>query len=105
MKKMVTTLVLATAMMATSAMAATTDGNGAFGLFADEIINWLTGNLGYVIALFSFFGALLVYAFTHKGSVVIIGIIIAILVGGGAGITKLFFSQGTTTFGDTATFN
>lgn len=84
--------------------AATTGGNAAFGVFAGEIISWLTGNLGYVIAIFSFFGSLLIYAFTHKGSVVIIGVIIAILVGGGTGITRLFFTQGTSVFSGTGTF-
>lgn len=79
-------------------------GNAAFGDFANEITSWLTGNLGYVIALFSFFGSLLIYAFTHKGGVIIIGIIIAILVGGGTGITRLFFVQGKTVFSDTTTF-
>ena len=92
------------AFLPTFAFATATGGNAAFGAFAQEIVSWLTGNLGYVIALFSFFGSLLIYAFTHKGGVIIIGIIIAILVGGGAGITKLFFEQGGSTFGNTSTF-
>lgn len=102
MTKLFALLVLA--MLPTLAAAATTGGNAAFGVFASEIVSWLTGNLGYTIALFSFFGSLLIYAFTHKGGVVIIGIIIAILVGGGAGITRLFFSQGATVFSATGTF-
>lgn len=96
---------IATMMLIPSiASAATSGGNAAFGVFAQEIISWLTGNLGYVIAIFSFFGALLIYAFTHKGGVVIIGIIIAILVGGGTGITRLFFTQGSSVFSSTTTF-
>jgi len=86
------------------ASASTSGGNAAFGAFANEIISWLTGNLGYVIAIFSFFGSLLIYAFTHKGGVIIIGVIIAILVGGGTGITRLFFTQGKTVFSSTGTF-
>jgi len=97
---LLTMLILPSVAMAT----AVTSGNAAFGSFANEITSWLTGNLGYTIAIFSFFGSLLIYAFTHKGGVIIIGIIIAILVGGGVGITKLFFKQGSTTFSDTGTF-
>ena len=81
-----------------------TAGNTAFGTFANGIIGWLTGNLGYVIAIFAFFGSLIIYAFTHKGAVVVIGLIIAVLVGGGVGITRTFFSQGKTAFSSTATF-
>lgn len=103
MSKLIKLLALG-AIAATSAFAGTSTGNQAFGTFATEIISWVTGNLGYVIALFSFFGSLLIYAFTHKGSVIIIGIIIAILVGGGAGITHMFFEQGTNTFSSYATF-
>lgn len=95
---------LAMIVLPSVASAATTGGNAAFGVFANEIISWLTGNLGYVIAIFAFFGSLLIYAFTHKGGVIIIGIIIAILVGGGTGITRLFFTQGSTVFSSTGTF-
>ena len=98
-------LFIAMALIPTMASAtATSGGNAAFGTFAAEITSWLTGNLGYVIAIFSFFGSLLIYAFTHKGGVIIIGVIIAILVGGGTGITKLFFQQGKSVFSDTGTF-
>ncbi len=97
-------MALMLAMLPSIASAATSGGNAAFGVFASEIISWLTGNLGYVIAIFSFFGSILIYAFTHKGGVIIIGIIIAILVGGGAGITRLFFKQGSTVFSSTGTF-
>ena len=87
-----------------SAAATSNSGNTAFGTFATGIISWITGNLGYLIAIFAFFGSIIMYAFTHKGSVVVIGLIIAVLVGGGPGITRLFFKQGTSGFSTTTTF-
>ncbi len=79
----------------------TTDG---FGIFAGQLIGWFTGNLGYVIAILALMGSLIIYAFTHKGSVVIIGIIIAFLVGGGVGIARFFFVSGSNSFGNNAVF-
>lgn len=84
-----------------AAGAGTTD---SFGIFATQLIGWFTGNLGYVIAILALMGSLIIYAFTHKGSVVIIGIIIAFLVGGGVGIARFFFTSGATSFGNTQTF-
>lgn len=73
-------------------------GNNAFGTFANILISWLAGNLGYLIAIVAFFGSLVMYAFTHRGSVIIIGLIIAVLVGGGTGLVRLFFSEGVDAF-------
>lgn len=82
--------------------AGTTD---SFGVFANELGGWLTGNLGYIIAIVALIGSVVLYAFTHKGAVIIIGIIIAFLAGGSVGIAKFFFSQGGTAFSDTAAFS
>lgn len=87
--------------MALASSGASTD---SFGIFAGQLIGWFTGNLGYVIAIMSLMGALIIYAFTHKGSVVIVGIIIAFLVGGGVGIARFFFTSGSDSFGNTSVF-
>lgn len=89
------------ALAASGPAAATSD---SFGIFAQQLIAWFTGNLGYVIAILALMGSLIIYAFTHKGSVVVIGIIIAFLVGGGVGIARFFFVSGSDAFGNTSTF-
>jgi len=83
---------------------AATGGSDSFGVFANELGSWLTGNLGYIIAIVSLIGSVILYAFTHKGAVIIIGIIIAFLAGGSVGIAKFFFSRGGAAFSDTAAF-
>lgn len=98
---------LALFMLPQLAMAGTGTGTGttdSFGIFATQLIGWFTGNLGYVIAILALMGSLIIYAFTHKGSVVIIGIIIAFLVGGGVGIARFFFVSGSDSFGNVSTF-
>lgn len=83
---------------------ASASGTDSFGVFANQLGGWLTGNLGYIIAIVSLIGSVVLYAFTHKGAVIIIGIIISFLAGGSVGIAKFFFSQGGTAFSDTGAF-
>lgn len=90
------------ALFALPMMLSATDDS--FGVFATELSSWLTGNLGYIIAIVALIGSVILYAFTHKGAVIIIGIIIAFLAGGSVGIAKFFFSEGGASFSDTATF-
>ena len=103
MNKLTKVLALAALLGATSAFA-TTSGNAAFGIFASQLGEWLTGNLGFIIAIISLVGSVILYAFTHKGAVIIIGIIIAFLAGGSVGIAKFFFGQGGAAFSDTGVF-
>ena len=97
MNKKLTLLALA-ALMPTMAFA--TGGDDSFGVFVEQLVGWLTGNLGLIVAIVALMGSLIIYAFTHKASVIVIGIVIAFLVGGGAGIARFFFESGTTAFGD-----
>lgn len=92
------------ALFALPQFAMATTGSDSFGVFATELAGWLTGNLGYIIAIVALIGSVVLYAFTHKGAVIIIGIIIAFLAGGSVGIAKFFFSQGGSSFSDTAAF-
>jgi len=70
----------------------------AFASFQDTITQWFTGSLGYIIAIFSFVGAVILYAFTHKHSVLFIGFLIAFFAGAGVGIAKLSFDTGSSAF-------
>lgn len=74
---------------------ATADG---FQTFSDVMVGFFTGSLGYLIALFSMVGAIILYAFTHKHSVLFIGFLIAFFAGAGAGIADWGFTLGTGTF-------
>ena len=91
----------AVALIGTNAMAAANDQSFAdlFGVFSD----WLEGNLGKLLALIGFAGTVIVYMMTHKGSVLFIGVVITIIVGGMVGISQTFFNVGATTFTDGTT--
>ena len=60
--------------------------------------SWLGGNLGKLLALIGFAGTFIVYMMTHKGSVLMIGIIISLLAGGMVGISTIFFNAGADSF-------
>jgi len=60
--------------------------------------SWLTGQLGYIIALFAFVGSVVIYAFTHKHSVLFVGFLIAFMAGAGAGIADMSHRMGSTAF-------
>ena len=82
-------------------MAAANDQSFAdlFNVFSD----WLEGNHGKLLALIGFAGTVIVYMMTHKGSVLFIGVVITIIVGGMVGISQTFFNVGATTFTDGTT--
>lgn len=83
-----------------SASAATVDG-GSFDNFYDAMVSWVQGSLGYVIALLGMLGTIIVYAFTHKGAVLFMGMLLSFFVGGVVGISKTMFTIGTGTFATT----
>lgn len=91
----------AVALIGTNAMAAANDQSFAdlFGVFSD----WLEGNLGKLLALIGFAGTVIVYMMTHKGSVLFIGIVITLIVGGMVGISQTFFNVGKDSFDDGTT--
>lgn len=91
----------AVALIGTNAMAAASDQSFAdlFNVFQE----WLEGNLGKLLALIGFAGTVIVYMMTHKGSVLFIGVVITIIVGGMVGISQTFFNVGADTFSDGST--
>ena len=99
------TKVAAVAAIALTSVAVTSAGGTATGdegfesLF-DIFKSWLTGNLGKVLALVGFAGTFIVYMMTHKGSVLMVGIIISLIAGGMVGISDIFFDAGTASFID-----
>jgi len=88
-------------MLAQSASAATTIDAGSFDNFYDAMVSWVQGSLGYVIALLGMLGTIIVYAFTHKGAVLFMGMLLSFFVGGVVGISKTMFTIGTGAFSTT----
>ena len=84
----------------TTAASAVASGDEGFGSLFDIFKAWLTGNLGKVLALVGFAGTFVVYMMTHKGSVLMVGIIISLIAGGMVGISDIFFDAGTASFID-----
>ena len=91
----------ASLVLAQSASAATTVDAGSFDNFYDAMVSWVQGSLGYVIALLGMLGTIIVYAFTHKGAVLFMGMLLSFFVGGVVGISKTMFSIGTGAFATT----
>jgi len=77
---------------------ASSTGDNAFGTLFGIFTTWLQGNLGKILALLGFFGTVVVYMMTHKASVLVIGIIISVLIGGAVGISDIFFNAGLGSF-------
>jgi len=77
---------------------ASESGDNAFGTLFNIFTDWLQGNLGKILALLGFFGTVVVYMMTHKASVLVVGIIISVLVGGAVGISDIFFNAGLNSF-------
>jgi hypothetical protein len=70
-------------------------GVDVFNEFGGEAKSWLTGQLGYLVALFAFMGSVIIYAFTHKHTILFNGFIIAFLAGAGPTLAGLSQSMGT----------
>lgn len=90
----------AVTLIASNAMATGT-GTGVDDSFGDLLKvfdDWLSGNLGKLLALIGFAGTFLVYMMTHKGSVLFIGVIISLIAGGLVGISETFFDAGSDAF-------
>ena len=85
------------AMIAMSSSAFASSGD-SFGDLLGTFTDWLTGNLGKLLALLGFAGTFIVYMMTHKGSVLFIGIVISLIAGGMVGISETFFNAGAASF-------
>ncbi len=88
-------------LVASNAMAGGTPSTGvddSFGDLLQVFDDWLSGNLGKLLALIGFAGTFLVYMMTHKGSVLFIGVIISLIAGGIVGISGTFFDAGSDAF-------
>lgn len=95
----------AVTLVASNAMAGGGTGTGtgtgvddSFGDLFTVFDDWLSGNLGKLLALIGFAGTFLVYMMTHKGSVLFIGVIISLIAGGIVGISETFFDAGSDAF-------
>jgi len=102
MKKNILKIAALSAVAAVAANASTeVDANSqGFGTLYNQFGIWLTGNLGKLLALLGFVGTVIVYMMTHKGSILIIGIIISLIVGGAPGIADIFFRAGQGSFNE-----
>ena len=85
-------------MASTSVFAADTDANQSFSDLYGVFVEWLKGDLGRLLALLGFAGTFIIYLMTHKGSVLIIGIVISLIAGGIVSISDTFFQLGQGSF-------
>ena len=89
----------AVTLVASNAMAGGGTGvDDSFGDLLQVFDDWLSGNLGKLLALIGFAGTFLVYMMTHKGSVLFIGVIISLIAGGIVVISGTFFDAGSDAF-------
>jgi len=86
------------AMSSAPAFAALATSSDSFGQLLGKFEDWLSGNLGKLLALLGFIGTFIIYLMTHKGSVLFVGIIISLIAGGISGITETFFNAGSAAF-------
>jgi len=70
----------------------------SFGDLFTTFGDWLSGNLGKLLALLGFAGTFIIYMMTHRGSVLFIGIVISLVAGGMVGISETFFNAGSQAF-------
>lgn len=92
------TLVASNAMAGGGGTGTGTGVDDSFGDLLQVFDDWLSGNLGKLLALIGFAGTFLVYMMTHKGSVLFIGVIISLIAGGIVGISETFFDAGSDAF-------
>jgi hypothetical protein len=91
-------------LMLSDASAATTVDDGSFGTIFEVFKAWISGSLGYVIALLGSIGSLITYMLhfmgTNKGwSFLLSAIFFSCLVGGAVGIAETMAGLGRGTFG------
>lgn len=91
-------LTIGTSLFASDGYESWATNDDSFGDLLGTFIQWLTGNLGKTIALLGFIGTFVIYLFTHKGSVLFIGILISLIAGGLVGIVATFFNFGSSAF-------
>ena len=60
--------------------------------------SWAEGNLGKLLTMLGFAGTFLIYTMTHKGAVLLFGIIVSLIAGGLVGISSSFFNAGQASF-------
>ena len=81
-------MVLTGALIAAGSTSAFASSANSFGDLFTTFTNWLTGNLGKLLALLGFAGTFVVYMMTHRGSVLFIGLVISLIAGGMVGISE-----------------
>ena len=91
-------LAVAGALVAAGSTSAFAGSGDSFGDLFTTFSDWLTGNLGKLLALLGFAGTFIIYMMTHKGSVLFIGIVISLIAGGMVGISETFFNAGSSAF-------
>jgi len=64
----------------------------------EYIGNEIGYNLGKTLSLLGFIGTFIIYSMTHKGYVLMIGIITSLIAGGLVGISSTFFNAGQAAF-------
>lgn len=94
---------ICTLALASTVSAATTISGGSIDVFADALISWVSGSLGYIIALLGTFGSILWYLIGEGRAgagqrSLFISITISFFVGGLVGITQTMMTIGDGAF-------
>ncbi len=72
-------------------------GSG-FQYMREDLEDKISGNLGKLMAVIGFVGSFIGYIVSHKGSILMLGITISLIMGGFVGIVATFFNVGTSGF-------
>lgn len=72
-------------------------GSG-FQYMREDLEAKISGNLGKLMAVIGFLGSFIGYIVSHKGSILMLGITISLIMGGFVGIVGTFFNVGTAGF-------
>ena len=88
----------ALAAVAAASSAFASGGSDPFATMKGFFVKWLSGDLGKIMVLLGFVGTFIIYLMTHKGSVLVIGIIIVVIGGGLIGIVDKFWQAGQSSF-------
>lgn len=75
-----------------------TSGGSGFQYMREDLEDKIAGNLGKLIAVLGFLGAFISYIVSHKGSVLVLGVVISLIAGGLVGIIGTFFNVGAAGF-------
>lgn len=72
-------------------------GSG-FQYMREDLQDKISGNLGKLMAIIGFLGSFIGYIVSHKGSILMLGVTISLIMGGFVGIVATFFNVGTSGF-------